>query len=468
MENQSRSTGVSTARRIVTSLSLFVSFVAIGIVGSQVRIASQGVTQAKDPGVRPGAASAGGVIAGLSQGQTDVFTAGKGEFTDTDTIDEGLGPRMNLDSCAGCHSQPAIGGSSPAVNPQVALAAQGADTVPPFITADGPVREARFIRNHDGSPDGGVHALFTITGRPGADGCTLAQPDFAPQLDQANVIFRIPTPTFGDGLIEAIPDGVLLANQAANAATKQSLGIKGHANFSVSGRTVTGQTNNNGNDGTIARFGWKAQNKSLLMFAGEAYNVEMGVSNELFQTERDETGACQFAPTPNSVTNVDGTTAADVLSTIEKFAFFMKFLDAPAPSIDTPGGAASITNGKALFSSTGCALCHTPTLRTGSSAIASLSNKDVNLYSDLLIHDMGNGLADGISQGGAGPREFRTAPLWGLGQRIFFLHDGRTSDLINAIKAHASTQSEANRVVGNFLGLTEAQKQDLLNFLRSL
>jgi CxxC motif-containing protein (DUF1111 family) len=90
------------------------------------------------------------------------------------------------------------------------------------------------------------------------------------------------------------------------------------------------------------------------------------------------------------------------------------------------------------------------------------------LYSDLLVHDMGLGLADGVSQGQAGPREFRSAPLWGLGQRVYFLHDGRTSDLAAAIRAHQSIGSEANGVIQNFLGLTESQKQDLYNFLRSL
>jgi CxxC motif-containing protein (DUF1111 family) len=92
----------------------------------------------------------------------------------------------------------------------------------------------------------------------------------------------------------------------------------------------------------------------------------------------------------------------------------------------------------------------------------------VNLFSDLLIHNMGAGVADGVSQGEAGPSEFRTAPLWGLGQRIFFLHDGRTSNLLVAIRSHASSGSEANGVVSNFFNLTEVQKQDLLNFLRSL
>ena len=121
-----------------------------------------------------------------------------------------------------------------------------------------------------------------------------------------------------------------------------------------------------------------------------------------------------------------------------------------------------------MFGSTGCALCHTPTLRTGDSPVAALRNKDANLFSDLLLHDMGDRLADGVSQGQAGPREFRTAPLWGLGQRIFFLHDGRTSDLVTAIREHQSTGSEANGVIQRFFGLSDSQKQDLLNFLRSL
>jgi di-heme oxidoreductase (putative peroxidase) len=107
-------------------------------------------------------------------------------------------------------------------------------------------------------------------------------------------------------------------------------------------------------------------------------------------------------------------------------------------------------------------------LKTGSAKMAALAYKDVNLYSDLLLHDMGTGLSDGVSQGEAGPREFRTAPLWGLGQRIFFLHDGRASDLITAIRAHQSVGSEANVVVSKYTNLTEKQKQDLLNFLRSL
>ncbi|HEX7794185.1 MAG TPA: di-heme oxidoredictase family protein, partial [Vicinamibacterales bacterium] len=393
---------------------------------------------------------------------------GKAEFAEAEDVADGMGPRMNLDSCGGCHSQPAVGGTSPAVNPQVAFATQGRDTVPSFLSQNGPVREARFVKNADGSPDGGVHALFTISGRAGAQGCSLKQDDFATQVANHNVIFRIPTPAFGTGLIEQIPDAAILANVSADAGVKGSLGIKGRANFQVIGRTVTGQSNNNGNDGTIARFGWKAQNKSLLIFSGEAYNVEMGITNELFMTEREEASKCQYAATPNSIGDLNASDPTAAMSSIEKFAVFMRFLAPPAASTTTPGGAASIANGKSLFSSTGCVYCHTASYTTGTSQVAALSNKPVNLFSDLLVHDMGDGLADGISQGEANGREFRSAPLWGLGQRVFFLHDGRTSDLVAAIRAHASNGSEANSTITNYNNLSEQQKQDLLNFLRSL
>jgi CxxC motif-containing protein (DUF1111 family) len=426
--------------------------------------------KASDPGVRGGASGAGGAISGLDQpvfrGEVALFNDGLDTFQEVDEVADGLGPRFNLDGCAGCHAQPATGGSSPFTNPQVQFGPKGskagADNLPSFITANGPVREARFVTNPDGTPDGGVHDLFTITGHPGANGCFLAQPDFATALKNNNVIFRIPTPTFGAGLIEQIQDSTILANQAANSSQKQAIGIGGRTNTVA----ITGETNNNGNDGTIARFGWKAQNKSLLLFSGEAYNVEQGISNEIFQTEREEDPHCQFKNVPNDFT--DGT-KPDPRSDVERFAVFMRFLAAPAPSASSPGGAQSISNGKSLFSSVGCALCHTPSLMTNpKSQVAALSGQTANLYSDLLVHDMGDGLADGVSQGQAGPREFRTAPLWGVGQRIFFLHDGRTPDILRAVQQHASNGSEANGVINNFNNLAERSKQDLLNFLRSL
>src|SRR2546426_127345 len=354
----------------------------------QVETASSLDPVASDPGVRFGTPDAGDPIAGLTAAELAFFDAGKTEFEEADGTDEGLGPTMNLDSCAGCHAQPATGGTSPFTNPQVAFAnANGAtNRIPPFIQADGPVREARFVRNPDGTRDGGVHALFTIAGRADAPGCALEQPDFDAQVALGNVIFRIPTPVFGAGLIEQIPDRVILANQASNAILKGALGISGRAN-------------RNGNDGTITKFGWKAQNKSLLLFSGEAYNVEMGITNELFQDERDGNPKCQFASAPNTVTTTDAPTNAEVISAIEQFAFFMRCLAPPTPSPTEPGGADSILAGRHTFNNIGCALCHTPRFTTGKTTVVALAYKPVRLFSDLLIHNMGPGLADQVSQG---------------------------------------------------------------------
>ena len=412
---------------------------------------------ATDPGVRvdadPETPSAGGPVAGVTQSELQLWIDGLDEFEQVETVADGLGPRFNGLSCAECHSQPAVGGTSPAINPQIAAArAEGAtNIVPSFVTLDGPVREARFIRGPDGKPDGGVHTLFTIQGRTDAPGCVAPQDDFAGQLARGNVSFRIPTPVFGAGLMEAIPEAALLANQARFRLLKAALGI-------------SGKLNRNGNDGRATVFGWKAQNASLLMFAGEAYNVEQGVTSELFPQERNMTPGCAFVSVPNDIT--EG--SEGVHSNVTLFAAFMRFHAPPTPSPDTPGGAPSIARGRAAFSLIGCALCHTPTLTTGEATSAALATQPVPLFSDLLCHDMGAGLADGITQGACGPREFRTAPLWGIGQRRFFLHDGRTADLVQAIKAHASAGSEATVVTGAFGRLASGAQQDVLNFLRSL
>ena len=431
-----------------------------------------------DPGVRGGPPSAGGALPGLTSDEAQFFQDGLTRFQDVEVVtggdNNGLGPRFNSNQCSSCHLQPAVGGTSPAANPLIAVAKlNGAkNTLPWFITNNGPIREARFKRNPNGTPDGGVHDLFVITGRTDAAGCNIAQPNFRPagnpitgQGGNRNIIFRIPTPVFGAGLIEAIPDAVILKNMKADTSTKARLGISGHPNAIISGTA-----NRSANDGTITRFGWKAQNKSLLVFAGEAYNVEMGVTNQLFPQERDETPGCLFNATPEDTLNFTANPNTAVLSDIDAFANFMRMLAPPTRAPDTPS-----TNGRAVFIATGCAACHTPSFTTGKIASgspttpsAALSNQTVNLFSDLILHHMGKGLRDGITQGSAEPDEFRTAPLWGVGQRIFFLHDGRTTNLVAAIEAHRSRGSEANQVIGRFNRLGTKQQQDVVNFLRSL
>jgi CxxC motif-containing protein (DUF1111 family) len=468
------------------ALKTFGAFAAAVLAMSCVSTSAQKVKAPVDPGVRGGGAGAGAPLNGLTADETAFFRDGLTRFIEVEVVkggqNNGLGPRFNSNQCMSCHSQPAIGGSSPAQNPSIAVAKlNGAkNAVPWFITPNGPVREVRFKRNPNGTNDGGVHDLFVITGRNDAAGCNIAQPDFLPAGNpltgmggNANIIFRIPTPVFGSGLIEAIPDSAILANASANASQKAELGIYGHPNAHLSGNA-----NLSANDGTITRFGWKAQNKSLLMFAGEAYNVEMGISNELFPQKRDETPGCIFNPTPDDTLNFTTASASApnsntaVLSDIEAFADFMRMLAPPTPAPDTP----SIANGRNLFTTVGCVHCHTPSFTTGkmiasgssTTPSAALSNQTAHLWSDLLVHHMGRDLADGITQGAAGPDEFRTAPLWGVGQRIFFMHDGRTSNLVEAIEDHKSRDSEANKVVDHFNKLHPRDQQDIINFLRAL
>ncbi len=409
-------------------------------------------------------------------------------FPQFHTNSNGLGARHNADQCFLCHAQPTLGGSGgfivpnpgqpqplPAENPQFRLVPTRfgrQNTVPSFEQQYGPIREVRFKYHKDGTRDGGVHQLWTVRGTindPTIANCALTQPDFEAEQRAGNLAFRIPLQMLGLGLIESIPDREILGQHAATTAAREKFGITGHPNRS-------------GNDGTITRFGWKAQNKSLTVFAGEAYNVEMGITNDVFPTATEEDPACQGSgkPEPNDIVRTDSNDLKNqsfnnplhIMPDWLQFAMLMRFTDGPAPDPNPSDGA---KRGRALFASIGCALCHTPRMQTApvmNSAV--LQDRPVNLYSDLMVHHMGARLADDIIQGQAGPDEFRTTPLWGIGQRIYFLHDGRTPDLLNAIRAHASPgtskfpPSEANQVVEEFNELEPHEQQAILDFLRSL
>jgi hypothetical protein len=491
-----------------------------------------GVTNkgATDPGVRPGPAGAGAQLAaqpidsdaplngnkaeaekaaaacfpGLSPAAQLFCTQAVIRFQETDAVSgqgistgvpgfiaagtpeggTGLGPMYNANGCHVCHSQPGVLGAGvslgspqfPGVpNPQVALAtADGAKNIlPPFITKAGPIREVRF------KSDGGVHDLFTIAGRTDAAGCNAAQPDFAAAAAADNLSFRIPLPMFGDGLVENIPESDLEANLAKSA-----------------GNGIKGTFNRSGNDGSITRLGWKAQNKSAIVFAMEAYNVEQGVTNIGFPDERAGggghlQGCMTYNPTPEDNANIAGNgpfatltcaNAGDAISPSDFSSDVLNFaaaisLSAPpkgalAPFTLTPPPGVSqstITEGENEFIAIGCAKCHTQQFTTGTSSFDSaMSNVPFRPYSDFALHNMGTRLADGVTQGNAGPQQFRTAPLWGVGQRMFFLHDGRTNDLTAAIADHASPGSEANNVIDAFNYLSKAQQQSIIDFLRAL
>ncbi len=423
----------------------------------------------------------------------------------------GLGPSFNAQSCFQCHSQPAVGGSSPGQitiavsstlervftsfdcieNPEIIAAhdRNATNTVPSFVQTNGPVIEARFVNglaangNAAAVLPGQVGELFTIQGRTDEPAnCSISQLNF----NGATLAFRIPTPTFGLGLVENTPELVLQANLLADtsSAAATTLGIKGSFNTS-------------GNDGTITRFGWKAQNKSLLIFAGEAENVEMGVTNELFPDEKTwgnglscisnlppgypEDQILSFPPPPQTDPSL-------ISSVAQNNAVFMRMNGAPSQcdaltsGVNSTGMAtclpftsSQVITGQSLFSSpsVGCNLCHSPTLTTSPSINAALSNQIYHPYSDFALHHMGITDADGVTQGAATSDQFRTAPLWGVGQRFFLFHDGRATDLNTAIQDHCPSPSttgggEACGSVRGFNALTTAQQQDILDFLRSL
>ncbi len=388
-------------KKIFAGLALIVLVVSIATT----RVHAQSdPPPATDPGVQAASRNTGAGVASLNttDGSEQFFQNGQGRFAEVETVSNsanvGLGPRFNSISCVSCHSQPAAGGSGAAVNPEFTFT-NGAppriapdNTTPYFITANGPTREARFpffFENNSGTPNlnapnGGVEDLFTVSGRSDAGNCSLQQPPFEEAGAANNIIFRIPTPTFGDGLIENLDDSTLLDNQAANL----------NNNFGVDGTF-----NHNGNDGTIARFGWKAQNKSLELFAGEAYNVEMGISNEIFTQDRplpeeDQNGTGLPADClnlsgggyPEDATNFTATTGADQFATnasipsdVVQFAMFMRLL-APPPTggvvlHGSPVSASSIKRGEELFKSIGCATCHNSVIDSTqpSSITASLS-----------------------------------------------------------------------------------------------
>ncbi len=445
-------------------------------------IAVRAQSTAQDPGVRGGPPDAGTFVTGLTTNQKGVEGTITGTFTEINAVTQtgngatgnfGLGPRFNFNSCNGCHAQPAVGGAAPFTNGffQVFDLNGALNEMPSFESEAGVMANARFPQVLPGNPypipAGFTQELFTITGRSDAGSCDLEQPNFNGAQAANDLIFRTPLPMFGDGLMEIIPETQLLANQTAECAEEASTGICGTPQLAP--------------DTTISRFGWKAQERSALIFSSAAYNTEEGVSTEGFPNELDDTNPnCILNGIPEDHWNFINPSPHRFPGDPERQALFIRFLAAPTPA---PPNSTTIA-GQNEFNSIGCNICHSspsPTqFKTPLSAISALSNQNVNIFSDLLLHHMGNCLADGVVQGVAQGDMFRTAPLWGVGQRIFFMHDGRTSDIVQAVEDHSDQwctggpgftgyqASEADSVVAAFNALSTTNQQDLIDFLRSL
>jgi len=448
--------------------------------------APQAVT---DPGVRSGGPGAGTPLSGLTATQTTAFNDGQISFEATFNVPAplnsnsttgGLGPGFNSNSCVSCHMQPAPGGGSAydlpggtvSQNPLYGVyQANGAtNTMPSFELVNGPELIARFpdMSTNLTIPDGTVHQLFTITGRTdNFKNCNLAQPNFAQAASENNLVTRQPIETFGDGLIEIIPN-ITIINQAASECSSQAQ------------TGVCGTVSVDEHAGDVNRLGWKAQWRGLMMAASEEMNVEMGVTNEFFPAEVNPTvAACLGNPVPETGTNFISTIQFDQFTgDPERLEMFMNFLAPPSPARFTT----QALQGQTDFINIGCTNCHLQQYTTAMNASMGpfLSNKNITLYSDLLLHHMGNCLADNIAQGSAKGDMWRTPPLWGAGKRVFFMHDGRTSNILTAIYDHSDQDciggigatgyqaSEANNAVAAFAALGAQDQQDVLDFLRDL
>jgi CxxC motif-containing protein (DUF1111 family) len=377
----------------------------------------------------------GDPLPGLSAAQQARFDAGLDAFTEEEVVADGLGPVFNDVSCAACHTTTsgAIGGGSTRTETRFGRTVM--NTFDPLVNRGGSLRQAQGIGRGDAS-----------AGLPAIPACA---PPFqfvgeVVPFPEANVsALRRTTPLFGLGLVDAVPAQTLIDLAAKELQVDPATaGIVAR----VPDADHPGQT-------IVGRFGWKAQIGTLHEFSGDAYLNEMGITNPSFSAENCPQGLCeQLVCNPAPTLNDDG---GDVTA----FTDFMALL-AP-PSRATIAGASA---GEQLFESIGCTSCHKPTLKSGPSPIAALSNKTFHPYSDFLLHDMGT-LGDGITQNNATGRLMRTAPLWGVRIQERLLHDGRTTSLTDAILAHDGQGAAA---AAAFNALTANRKQQLLNFLSSL
>jgi CxxC motif-containing protein (DUF1111 family) len=375
------------------------------------------LTTAQTGGVNPG-----DPLPGITPAEFEEFRLGLADFKEVETVKDGLGPAFNGTSCAVCHNIPAVGGI-------------------------GLVLETRVAYRHDDGSYSGV----------GADGDTLMHLfSVPPHLCQpvipadVNVLARrAPIPLFGAGLVEAIPDEAIRALE--DPFDRDGNGVRGRAAIILD--VATGAQR-------VGRFGWKAQQATLLAFSADAYRNEMGITNDLFPRDyamgiSDEAmKRCDLRPEPEDV--------RDPLTRrrgIDNFDSFMRFL---APIARGPVDDV-VREGERIFQAVGCSSCHVPALVTGPSTNPLFNRRSVPLYSDLLLHDIGTG--DGIPQAAAKPDEIRTPALWGLRFRRPLLHDGSATTIEDAIGRH---QREGELARRGFAGLRDDDRAKLLLFLKSL
>ena len=404
----------------------------------------------------------GDPIPGLNSSETATFEFGRAIFMRRFTRAEGLGPHFNASSCQSCHEDPAPGGSSQRYRDFLLVGAEQPDgsirKVFPDCTEDN-------VSTHDTEP-----CLPSVVLPHFGPKGTIANP-VSPEVEHvripasADVIARRNSPPiFGIGLFRFVPDHEILSRADPNDADGD--GISGRVN-----RVAT-------EDDAIGRFGYKCQTASIEAFNRGALINQMGITSDSSQLASNvdlpgshggfledlfstRTAHAQVATPVDRITDFDGSTDPEITrGELLALVFFQENLAAPRRGHITP----SARLGEQLFEQIGCADCHVPSLETTRRTSVG-SPLHIHPYTDLLIHDMGPDLADGIVMHEASGTEFRTQPLWGLCKHFPFLHDGRADTVEEAILLHGG-EAQASR--DNYADLSTEEKLQLRRFLESL
>ena len=376
-------------------------------------------------------------------------------------VNPGLGPLFNNASCVGCHirngrglpekGQLLVRVSNSKVVEQSELslgkyhqeATVALDNAPP-VPGLGTQIQDQGIYGH--APEASVEVQWQDKIDRYGDGedytlrspkAKIIQSNGKPLPAEVKTSLRIPPPVIGLGLLEAVPEQAILA--LADPADDNQDGISGRPNQVWDGEAKSV---------VLGRFGWKANNPNLLQQSASAYVNDMGVTNPLFP-------------------EADGTSDIDQ-ETLENAAFYVQTLAVPARTLL---GDPEVKKGEELFNSANCIACHVSELRTGKYEIKELVNQTIHPYTDMLLHDMGRGLADRRPDFLASGKEWRTPPLWGIGltQTVLpyssYLHDGRARTLAEAILWHGG-EAEASKEI--FRNMSKSDRFALLRFLQSL
>lgn len=418
-------------------------------------------------------------IAGLSEDARAAFLRGRHIFRQNWTVlparDEraqgafgGLGPLFDAQSCAECHVRDGRGRPADATAPAQGIVVRVARAWPP--RGETPPGFGRQLNAH-AIPGQAWEGRARVTYRPSianlADGTEtrlrrpvleVAAPGGGP-LPAAGLVWslRVAPALIGLGLLEAIPAAAIVAG--ADPGDADGDGISGRVNFRPASRSpAPGPAGN----GAIGRFGWKADRATLADQIAEALAQDLGIAS----ADRPD-GPCATDQQPclaaqrRSGVEIDPGRSRDLLA-------YIRTLAPPEPRPPTSQSA----RGERIFAEIGCARCHRPAWTTaGDAPLPALADRPIAPFTDLLLHDMGPGLADGVTAGGAGGREWRTPPLWGVGLlpdvngHQFLLHDGRARGVGEAILWHGG---EARRARDAFARLPAPDRAALIAFVNRL